>query len=311
METPEWSLILVMTYLGLAYLKSGIAFIKSSSTIIQKVTGLAAALFAAGTILFPYVFQQEWFIPGGTIVLGGLGTLFGLGLVGSYYENLQSENERLLEEYETIFNNVQSSIFLLDVNEENEVKFQRMNPREEELTGLKTEQVKGKTPGEVLGGKLGTKVEKNYKKCLRKREKIKYEEKMELSGEKKFWKTILAPVIIDGKVEKIVGNSRDITGERMEKLKADALFANSTSAIAMLDQDGNVVNVNEEFQNIFGYELSKIKGENLDDVMEWGGQDYSDREEIKKVLQGQKRQGKKPAMTVRNSSENFCFTASP
>ena len=175
LETPEWSLILVMTYLGLAYLKSGIAFIKSSSTIIQKVTGLAAALFAAGTILFPYVFQQEWFIPGGTIVLGGLGTLFGLGLVGSYYENLQSENERLLEEYETIFNNVQSSIFLLDVNEENEVKFQRMNPREEELTGLKTEQVKGKTPGEVLGGKLGTKVEKNYKKCLRKREKIKYE----------------------------------------------------------------------------------------------------------------------------------------
>ena len=202
----------------------------------------------------------------------------------------EKERKRLLEEYETIFNNVQSSIFLLDVEEEDEIKFQRLNPLHEELTGLSTEEIKGKKPVEVLGKEPGKEIEDNYQRCLKKKEKIEYEERLDLPDGERIWKTALFPVIIDGKVEKIVGTSRDITAERMEKLKTDALFENSTSAIARLDKDENIVDINDEFKETFGYSLPEVKGEHLDDVMEWSKEGCSDREETKKILEGEKRQ---------------------
>lgn len=61
-------------------------------------------------------------------------------------------------------------------------------------------------------------MEANYRRCLRNKSVITYEEELDLPAGKKVWLTKLTPVINKGKVEKIVGSSLDITeNKRKEK----------------------------------------------------------------------------------------------
>jgi len=92
----------------------------------------------------------------------------------------------------------------------------------------------------------------------------------------------------DEEVELIIEQLQDVTEERMAKLKADALFANSTSAIVMLDSDGKIVNINKEFKETFGYSFSEVMGEHLDDIMEWGREGFANRETTDEILRGKK-----------------------
>ncbi len=224
----------------------------------------------------------------------------------------EKEMEKLLTEYETILDNVQSSIFLLDVEEEDgEIKFQRLNPREEELTGLSTEEVKGRTPVEVLGEDPGREVEENYRRCMEKKEVVKYKERLDLPGGIRFWETVLAPVVVDDSVEKIVGSSRDITKARTEKLKAEALFENNTSAVVMLDSEGRIEDINDEFHEVFGYELSEIEGEHLDDVLERGREGYCDREKTERLLQGEKIKGEGTRFDKHGNPGEFIYHGIP
>ncbi|SDL29554.1 sensor domain-containing diguanylate cyclase/phosphohydrolase [Halarsenatibacter silvermanii] len=119
--------------------------------------------------------------------------------------------EGLLKEYKIVFDSVHSSIFLLGVDDNKRITFQKLNPLHEKLTGLSTENIKDKTPVEVFGPELGKEIEKNYRKCLNKRGKIEYEEKLTLPEGERVWSTSLTPIIFDGKIEKIIGTSRDIT----------------------------------------------------------------------------------------------------
>ena len=42
---------------------------------------------------------------------------------------------------------------------------------------------------------------------------------------------------------------------------------NSTDAIAMLDKNNCVIDINDRFTELFGYKLEDIIGENLDDII--------------------------------------------
>ena len=146
----------------------------------------------------------------------------------TYYNSYKKyETEKRLTqislEYETIFNNVQNAIFLINVDEKNEFRYQKLNELHENLTGLKTEEVKDKTPVEAVGKELGKEVEKKYRRCFKKRETIIYEEELDLPGGKKYWLTKLTPVISRGKVEKIVGTSLDITERKKQEKKIEHL----------------------------------------------------------------------------------------
>ena len=104
---------------------------------------------------------------------------------------------------------------------------------------------------------------------------------------------------------------RDISQEKMEKQKAEALFANSTSAIAKLDSRGNIININKEFQEVFGYSLPEVRGENLDDVMEWGQKGYSNREKTARFLSGERLTGKGTRYDRWGNPKEFVFHGIP
>ena len=81
---------------------------------------------------------------------------------------------------------------------------------------------------------------------------------------------------------------QDITGLELERQWSKALFKNSTSAIALLDEKGRVKDINDRFRECFGYSLALIRGQKLDDVLEKGRAGSVNREKTKKALQNRK-----------------------
>jgi len=124
--------------------------------------------------------------------------------------------EELSQEYETILSNINNAIFLINVDN-GELRYQRLNKFHENSTGLKTEEIKGKTPVEAFGEEMGKDLIRNYNRCLKARKTITYEEVLQLPNGTKVWLTKLSPVIINNQVEKIVGTSIDITARKKQE----------------------------------------------------------------------------------------------
>ncbi len=80
-----------------------------------------------------------------------------------------TDNLTLEQQYEIIFNNTNDAIFLLNVDKDDQIRFVKLNKTHEDLTGLKTEDVKGKTPVEAFGEELGNYLNKKYCSCLEKK----------------------------------------------------------------------------------------------------------------------------------------------
>ncbi|RAK06362.1 PAS domain S-box-containing protein [Halanaerobium saccharolyticum] len=142
-------------------------------------------------------------------------------------------NLNLEKEYEIVFNNTQDALFIIEVDENKDFRFLKLNPTHENLTGLKTEDIAGKTPVEILGAELGSEVEAHYQKCLQQKETITYEETLDLPGGKKVWSTKLSPVLKDGEVTHIVGSSRNISKQKKleeEKKELSRRYKMATSA---------------------------------------------------------------------------------
>jgi diguanylate cyclase (GGDEF)-like protein/PAS domain S-box-containing protein len=70
--------------------------------------------------------------------------------------------------------------------------------------------------------------------------------------------------------------------------RLEALFKNSTEAIVLFDRNHCVVDINQRFVELFGYELAEIKGLDVDRVMEMGKANSSNRGYTEAVISGKK-----------------------
>jgi PAS domain S-box-containing protein len=171
--------------------------------------------------------------------------------------------ETTKEEYETIFDAVSEAIFLLDVDEDGTIRFQRFNQREEEFTGKSTEEVRGKTPVEVFGDELGGTLRDNYQQCLEQQETVTYEETLRIDGEPTVWLTTLTPIIDDGRVQRIVGSGREITELRRSKQELErrlSFLENISEVIAVLDETGIVQYQNHCREHLSGPNVFDLTG---------------------------------------------------
>jgi len=67
----------------------------------------------------------------------------------------------------------------------------------------------------------------------------------------------------------------------------EALFKNSTDAIVYFDQHYRIIDINRNFQKLFGYSLTEIAGKDVDDVIEQGKKKSAKRDYTEKVLSGE------------------------
>jgi len=132
------------------------------------------------------------------------------------YELERREARNELELAETVFKQAQDGIFVVDVDD-GTFRIERVNPAYGELTGMDVDEMRGKTPVEVVGEEFGAEVERRYRECLTRREPIEYEERLPFDDEVMTWQTKLAPVVEDGTVVRLVGVTRDVTENRQRQ----------------------------------------------------------------------------------------------
>lgn len=177
------------------------------------------------------------------------------------------EFRRLQKEYETVFTSAQDAIFLVDVIQESEPQFElrRLNPAHEKVSGLSTEDDRGKSPRELLGEEQGAELEENYRRCLEVKEPISYEEVLEFPAGTSTWHTKMSPVLTEGEVTQIVGVSRDIT---QLKKQQQELEEKSTYLSTVLNAAPNIIcvkdsNLRRELVNDAMVEFFETNRENL------------------------------------------------
>jgi diguanylate cyclase (GGDEF)-like protein/PAS domain S-box-containing protein len=222
---------------------------------------------------------------------------FGVYLFISRYYNKSAEVKQVNKDYESVFKNSQDAIFLIDVIKNGSINFQynRLNPAHEKMTGFLTEEVQGKTPAELLGEELGSKVRENYLRCFENKQTLLYEEELDLPAGKEIWHTKLTPIFDDqNNIVQLLGTSRNITHQKeMEaalkknEKKYRELFEESPIGLLKSDLDGNILDCNQQLIELLGApDKEAVKEHNLNNipvVKEIWDKDYissADRESI-------------------------------
>jgi len=151
---------------------------------------------------------------------------------GDQYASLSAEIETAVDEYrdaveltaqtpglelaETLFNNTQDALFVVDVSEE-PFRLERVNPSYEALTGLSNEELRDRTLTDAFGESVGSEILRHYRTCVESRTSLEYEEEVSVPSSGPYWDTRISPVIVEGRVEKLVGATRNITERKREQ----------------------------------------------------------------------------------------------
>lgn len=191
-----------------------------------------------------------------------------------YSKILETELQKLKNEYETIFNNTHDAMFFVDVLNDDSLIYKRFNRSYEEATGLKIETNAGKTPKQLLGEDLGSEIEERYLKCVRSKAPITYKETVTLPSGTKTWLTTLSPIIENERVIRIIGSSKDIT-IRQKALEAlqeseqrySSLFYNNHCVMLIINpDDAGIVDANPAACLYYGYNINEIKSLDISQI---------------------------------------------
>lgn len=89
------------------------------------------------------------------------------------------------------------------------------------------------------------------------------EEEVEFKGKRQWMETYKSPVIVDGVVMGTVGFARNITARKETELKlelAASVFIHAAEGIMITTADGTILDVNQAFTHITGYNKSQVIG---------------------------------------------------
>ncbi len=135
-------------------------------------------------------------------------------------ENIRNEYEQQILEsrhfLQSIYDDVNHSIFVVDVDPDGLYHFKGHNAQNEKMIGISSEAIIGKTPEEVFGPQIAKAITGNYDECIRKGKAIEFAETLTFQGKEMFWETILNPVRNEsGRIFRIIGTSTNITERKL------------------------------------------------------------------------------------------------
>jgi len=137
--------------------------------------------------------------------------------------NSQEIQKKQGENYpESIIDTIETAIFIIDVDQAGEVRYNRINRTYMKITGLRQAEIAGKTPTELSPGFIDPEMVKtlktNCKSCIESRQMLRYEEVIPLKGKKIYWLTTLSPLMGGNKqVSQIIGTATDITALKLQE----------------------------------------------------------------------------------------------
>ncbi|AFY33161.1 ATP-binding protein [Calothrix sp. PCC 7507] len=129
-------------------------------------------------------------------------------LFGTDIEEKSSGEQFLL----SIYDSVQASIFVVDVLEDGDFCYVALNPTHERWLGIRSEDLRGKKPEDILSPVDAIRVRQHYTDCVLFGKTISYEQCLQFQGVPTWWSTTLTP-LRDGnsRIYRLIGTSTKIT----------------------------------------------------------------------------------------------------
>lgn len=186
----------------------------------------------------------------------------------------------------SIYDGVAHSIFVVDVLPSGEFRFVGLNPTHEQLTGLGTEEIQGKTPEQVLPPEAAAAVSANYTRCIQAGTSITYEECLPFQGEQTWWLTTLTPLRdAQSRIYRLTGTSINISDRKQveESLRIQQEFLGNVidtnpNLICVKDWEGKFKLANQALADIYGTTVEDLIGKTDADF-------NSNRAEVEQYLQ--------------------------
>lgn len=213
----------------------------------------------------------------------------------------RQEIEQTLQEQQiflqSIYQNTELAIFVIDVPKEGDFRFAGFNPAHERLTGLKSDDVAGKTLDEALIPHIPPEavaaVRANYSRCIQANRAIEYEEMIPMGNRNTWWLTKLSPVRnAEQRIYRIIGSAIHITErkqieeelrqardelerrveERTEALRTSeaelrALIEAMPDLVLVLDGDGRYLKVPQTHSPLLYKPANALVGRTVDEML--------------------------------------------
>ncbi len=129
-------------------------------------------------------------------------------LFGTDIEEKSSGEQFLL----SIYDSVQASIFVVDVLEDGDFCYVALNPTHERWLGIRSEDLRGKKPEDILSPVDAIRVRQHYTDCVLFGKTISYEQCLQFQGVPTWWSTTLTPLRDgDSRIYRLIGTSTKIT----------------------------------------------------------------------------------------------------
>jgi PAS domain S-box-containing protein len=129
---------------------------------------------------------------------------------------VELEIQEKAEFLSSIYDGIDQNIFVIDVGLDGKFRSLGWNKRAAEDVGVSSEDGYGKTLGEVFGEEVAALWEQDYQRCVDTGEVIRSEQFFLINGEEKWTITTLNPIRdINGRVYRIIGNSMDVTAQKL------------------------------------------------------------------------------------------------
>ncbi|MDZ8053706.1 MAG: PAS domain-containing protein [Aulosira sp. ZfuVER01] len=180
--------------------------------------------------------------------------------------------EQTLQEQEnflrSIYHGVGQSIFVVDVLDD-DFRFVSVNPVHEDITGFCSDNVQGKTPEDFLPPNAAAVVRQHYQDCINAGTTITYEECLPFKNKQEsWWITTLTPLKDENlRTYRIVGSSVNITehksAQKMLELQAVITRSMAEGICLVRATDGMIVYANPKFEQMFGYDVGELFGQNV------------------------------------------------
>ncbi|MEH2391549.1 MAG: GAF domain-containing protein [Nostoc sp.] len=128
-------------------------------------------------------------------------------LFGTEVDDKSSSEQFLLSMYDS----VQASIFVVDVLEDGDFRYVALNPTHERWIGIRSDELRGKKPEDILSPIDAAKVRQHYAECVHFGQTISYEQCLQFQGVPTWWSTTLTPLRDANRIYRLIGTSSNIT----------------------------------------------------------------------------------------------------
>lgn len=149
--------------------------------------------------------------------------------------------------------------FVIDVVSADEYRLAAINARHEQLTGMKHDEVAGRSVDELFSPEMVVTVKANYRRCVESKTATDYQETLDFPLGRTFWHTSLVPFFDEtGGVTRLLGTAYEISDHVRRELEAryqstvmSAYLDESPDGIVVVDASNRIKTWNRRFLEIW------------------------------------------------------------